>query len=185
MSHNWCWIQHLRMPMALLWCHVTPLVPALVSHVASSTVKGIIAFLRWRQSNWSAKWIFWSCNTNGTGVGLTWYWQYHQWHYYICCVKTIEMGCKMTFTSCDPTGTSISSTGYYRYSCWCHVTPLVPALVSHDVDSIINGTNALCRWRWSKWDATWHFGHVTPLVPESGPQDATSTCVGIMWHQRH
>ena len=46
-----------------------------------------------------------------------------------------------------------------------HVKPLAPGLASKGTDNIITGTITFLVSRWSKWGATWLFGHVMPLAP--------------------
>ena len=41
---------------------------------------------------------------------------------------------------------------------------MMPVLASRDNDAIINSTTAFVSLRWSKWDATQHFSHLTLLA---------------------
>ena len=54
------------------------------------------------------------------------------------------------------------------------------ANASYDVDSTISGTIAVLRSRWSKWDATWLFSHVTLLALSLESCDADSTVNGTI-----
>ena len=71
-----------------------------------------------------------------------------------------------------------------------HVLGLVPAPTLHDAKSVMNDTTTFLRWRLSKWEATWHFGHVTPIASTQVSSDANGTIPflmqrwskwGVMW----
>ena len=101
---TWCWWHHqwhdyipkvnilkMRCNMSFLvmwchwhWCHMISKIPV-VQHV----------FLRLRQSNWDATWLFQSCDAFSTSI--TWCPWYHQWHHCIPYIKMIKMRCNMTF----------------------------------------------------------------------------------------
>ena len=117
-----------------LFCHVIPLAQPLPSCDFNSIVNGTIDFLKSRCSEWSATWFF-----------VIWsHWHQHQhdmtlmpfqWHHYIPYVQTTEVRCNMT----------------------CLV------MLCQEASAIINGIIAFIMSRWSKWGATWHFGHNMPL----------------------
>ena len=104
-----------------------------------------------------ATWHFWSFDAIGTSISIMWCQWHHQWYHCICLVKIFKMRHHITFLG--------------------HITYLVLALASFDTDGIVNGPTAFLSSRWSKWDATLCFGHVTPLA--SAPHDAI--CGSIMW----
>ena len=128
--------------------NVIPL--ALASHDTNGIVNGTNAILTLRQLKWGVILLFGSCDA--FGISITWCPWHHQGHYCISQVKIIKMRCNMTF---------------------CHVTPLVPALASHNTNGVINGTTAFLRSWQANWNVTWLFG----LCDVTG--------IDIKWQQRH
>ena len=68
-----------------------------------------------------------------------------------------------------------------------HVMPLPLVSVSHDADSIINGTIPFLMSKWLKWSGASLFGHVLPLVltyascDADGINNSTIAFVRSMW----
>ena len=114
--------------------HVMPLISTSILCDVYGIVNGITAFLRSRQSKWGVTWLFGSCETTGTDISITWWWQCHQWHNCISYKNMIEM---------------------VQQDVFGHMMPLAQVFASHDADSIINGTIVFLRTRWSKWSQTW------------------------------
>ena len=90
---------------------------------------------------------FWSFDTIGTGISVTWSPHHHQWHHCIPYVKKTKMRCNITFVLwlCEAIEISITRCKLH----WSHVLPLTLVSASWDADDIINETIAVLRSKWS------------------------------------
>ena len=102
---------------------------------------------------------FWSCNTTGTGVGITFCQLHQKWHHWIPYIRTIQMRCNMTLWSFDA---------------------ITLASVSHQAKSIINGNIAFLRLRQLNqvqhdFSVIWsHWHHMIPVALVLVTCDATA-----------
>ena len=119
--------------------HVMPLVPLSVSLDA----KGIIAFLRSIWQKWCATWI--SCYVMPLTLVLVSHNAVSMLNVAITFFRSRQTKLDVTwlFWSCDTlaTGSGIIWCNW----CWCHIMPFGSVSVSHDANSIINGTIVFLR----------------------------------------
>ena len=133
---------------------------------------------------------FWSHDSTGAGISVTWCHQCHQSHHCIGLIKLIEIRCNMTFlviwfhwlqhqdhvmpmalsmvllhSFCKGNPTEVQHNYFF------HMMQLAPVLALWDADGIISGTIAFLRLMWSKWGATWLFGYCNSVVPVSVSHD--------------
>ena len=83
--------------------HLTTLVPALAPLDVSGVINGTIIFIRWRQLNWDATWLF----------GYIWYWCQH-WYYHCTKGFIIPLNSHLIITN------AILSLMAPPASCYCH-----------------------------------------------------------------
>ena len=110
-----------------------------------------------------------SCDATGASICIMWQWQCHQGFYCIPWVKTIKMRCKMTFWWCVTISAGVG------VMWWHHWYDMMPLLVVHDANWVVNGTLVFLRSRWSKLGTTWLFWSCNTI----------GTSVAIMWHWQY
>ena len=99
--------------------------------------------------------ISWSFDATGTGISVKWYQQHHQWHQ--CRLDNWNEVQQDFFSPVMPLIPKTGLIWFHWHWCLCQV------MLLHCV-SIINGTTAFVRLRWSKWSATWPSGHLMLLA---------------------
>ena len=87
--------------------------------------------------------MVWLSDTTGVSFGIMSCWWHQQWHLAFLTSRKLKWG-TMTFII------------MWCYWCW--------ALVSHDVEGIINGAIQFLKWIQLKWGTTCLFPHVVKLV---------------------
>ena len=148
----------------------------LASHDAISIVKGTTTFLTSRQSKWGTPWFILSCDTISIGITCHWNW----------CHLMPLASVSVSHDAYNINGTIIflgqDDRSEVQHDYLGHMMPLAQASASCDANSIINGTIALLRSRWSKWSATWLSYHVMSLVTASHDADGfvSSTIIILM-----
>ena len=128
-------------------------------------------------------WVFQSFDTVSTGISIIWC-QYHcQQHIGIHYIQMTETMCNITVL--------VLSCHWY----WCPVShddnsvisglvpfvmKLVLLFISHNADSIVNGTATFFRSWWLEWGAISLFGYVTPLPLASASHNNDSVINGTI-----
>ena len=150
--------------------HVMPLALALVSHYANVVINATITFLRSRQSNWDASWHFWPPDALAPAL--------HD---------------AMASSVAPLYSLGQDDQNKVQHDFLSHVTPLQPAMTSHDANVVINGIITFPRSiqsNWKKHDCFWvmcfhwYWHHMTPMALSvaHGNDASTDTHTGTKGH---